>query len=70
MPMTPSKLKRNLYALPDCVLESGIPAEIIRKEKILKIVPPAQVSKFACLKKRDCIVGDPEDLVSFDWSKV
>ena len=30
---------------------------------------PVNLGKLANLKRRDCIIGDPEDLVHIDWSK-
>jgi hypothetical protein len=68
MRVTPSKLRENIYGILDQVLETGHPVEIIRKGKSLKIVPEAQPDKLSRLKKRKCIVGDPEDLVHMDWS--
>lgn len=67
MPLTASKLRENIYSVLDEVLESGIPVEIERKGRILRIVPEERPSKLSRLKKRDCIVGDPLDLVHSDW---
>ena len=70
MIMTPSKLRGNIYNILDKVLETGIPVEIQRRGKILCIMPPAgkKYSKLSKLKKRDVLVGDPEDIVHMDWS--
>ena len=46
-----------------------MPIEIVRKGRILRIVPDKKPSKLARLKKRSCIVGDPESIVHIDWSK-
>ena len=46
-----------------------MPVEVVRKGKILKIVPESKPSKLSRLKKRNAIVGDPEDLVHMDWLK-
>ena len=67
MPLTASKLQENIYSVLDEVLESGIPVEVERKGRILRIVPDERPSKLARLQKRDCIVGDPLDLVNSDW---
>jgi len=69
MPITASKLRENVYRILDEAIETGKPVEVIRKGTILTIVPPKRVSKLDKLKKRDVIVGDPDDLVSIDWSK-
>jgi hypothetical protein len=69
MRITASKLRENIYRILDETIETGIPVEVERKGSILRIVPDKPVSKLAKLKKRNCIVGDPEDIVSMDWSK-
>ena len=66
--MTTSELRRNIYQLLDQVLETGIPLEIERKGRKLRIVPEAPRQKLDNLKRRDCLRGDPEDLVHMDWS--
>ncbi len=71
MPITASKLRENVYRILDEALETGQPIEVLRKGKVLKIVPPEKPKKniLENLKKRPgWIKGDPEDLVSIDWS--
>ena len=67
MKVTASKLRANIYSILDQVLETGTPVEVICKGKMLKIVPEKRLSKLSRLKKRNCIVGDPEDLVHMNW---
>jgi hypothetical protein len=69
MPITPSKLRENVYRILDEAIETGKPIEVIRKGTILTIVPPKRVSKLDKLKKRAGFVGDLDDIVSIDWSK-
>jgi antitoxin (DNA-binding transcriptional repressor) of toxin-antitoxin stability system len=69
MRVTASKLRENVYQILDEALATGVPVEVIRKGKVLKIVPDKPVSKLDRLKKRKGLVGDPEDIVSMDWSK-
>jgi hypothetical protein len=69
MKVTASKLRENIYNILDQALETGIPVEVERKGRILKIVPEAKPSKLAKLKKRDCLIGDPESIVHMDWLK-
>jgi hypothetical protein len=67
MKITASKLRENIYGILDQALETGVPVEVIRKGKILKIVPEVKPDKLSRLKKRKCIVGDPDSIVHMDW---
>ena len=69
MSVTASALRQNIYAILDEALETGIPVEIERKGRILRIVPEKKVSKLSRLKKRDWVVGDLDDLIHLDWSQ-
>ena len=64
-----TKLRQNLYQILDSVIESGIPVEIERKGKVLKIVPETPVNKWDHLEPHDVLNGDPESIVSMDWSQ-
>jgi prevent-host-death family protein len=66
--VTASKLRENIYTILDQALDTGIPVEIVRNGRILRIVPDEPPSKLARLQPREIIVGDPEDLVNMDWS--
>jgi hypothetical protein len=68
MAMKTSSLRENLYRILDQVLETGIPVEIERRGKILKIMPAEPRSKLTNLKPRPYLLSDPEDLVEMDWS--
>ena len=50
MKITATKLRENLYNILDKVLEIGVPVEVERKGRILKIVPESKPSKLAKLK--------------------
>jgi hypothetical protein len=65
--ITASKLRENIYSILDQALETGVPVEVIRKGKVLKIVPEVKPDKLSRLKKRKCIIGDPDDIVHMDW---
>lgn len=73
MPISASKLRENIYKVLDEVLETGNPAQIIRRGKRLKIVPADPVkptSKLQRLKRRKGVLkGNPDALVHLDWSK-
>ena len=68
MTVTASQLRQDIYQLLDRVIETGQPLEIERKGRRLRIVSAEPVSRLARLPKRKCIKGDPEKLVSIDWS--
>ncbi len=58
MVVTVSELRRSIYRLLDQVLETGVPLEIERKGRILRIVPVVPASKL------DRIVTHPD----FMWA--
>jgi len=51
MRVTASKLRENIYGLLDQVITTGTPLEVLRKGKLLKIVPEKPVSKLSRLRK-------------------
>jgi prevent-host-death family protein len=67
--VTASQLRQNVYSILDETLETGVPVEIVRKGRVLRIVPDQKPSKLARLKKRACIVGDPDSIVHMNWLK-
>ena len=68
MTLKASALRENIYRILDQVLETGVPVEIERRGKILKIVPAESRSKLENLKPRPYLLSDPEELVHLDWS--
>jgi antitoxin (DNA-binding transcriptional repressor) of toxin-antitoxin stability system len=71
MKITASKLRENIYKVLDQVIETGVPVEIERRGRRLRIIPGDETprSKLARLEPRPkAIVGNPEDLVHLDWS--
>ena len=69
MRVTASKLRADIYNILDETLKTGIPVEVVRKGRVLKIVPESKPDKLSRLKKRDYIVGNSDDIVHMDWSK-
>ena len=69
MKVTASQLRQNVYSILDETLETGVPVEIVRKGRVLRIVPDQKPSKLARLKKRACIVGDLDSIVHMNWLK-
>jgi hypothetical protein len=72
--LTASKLRANVYRVLDQVLETGIPVEIERHGRRLRIVPAtprrARVpGRLARLKARRLLRCAPEALVHIDWSR-
>jgi hypothetical protein len=66
--VTASKLRESIYRVLDQVLETGVPVEIERRGKRLRIVRVEERSKLENLRPRPYLVGDPEELVHVDWS--
>jgi prevent-host-death family protein len=70
--LTASQLRADIYRILDQVAETGIPVEIVRRRRRLKIVPAeeSKTRKLDRIKPRPkALVGDPESLVHMDWSK-
>ena len=71
MKITTSKLRENIHKVLDEILETGIPVEIERRGRKLRIVPGDESprSKLERLERRpNTIIGNPKDLVHLDWS--
>lgn len=69
MPITPSYLRQNLYAILDQVIETGVSPEIVRKNRKLIIIGNRKPDLFKRLQKHpDVLRGKPDDIVSIDWS--
>jgi hypothetical protein len=67
--ITASKLREDIYRILDEAIASGQPVEVLRKGTVLRIIPEKRVSKLAKLKKRDCFIGDLDDVIGMDWSR-
>ena len=71
--LTASKLRANVYRVLDQVLETGVPVEIERHGRRVRIVaadtPKSRTSKLARLKRRRVLLVPPESIVHIDWSK-
>lgn len=66
--VTPTELRANIYHLLDEVLDTGVPLEIKKGDKKLRIVPVEKVDKLQNLTlKPEVIEGDPEELVAISW---
>ena len=65
----PSQLREDIYNLLDRVIETGVPLEVKRKGKVLKVMLDKKASKLSNLKKRDVMTANPNYYVHLDWSK-
>ena len=65
----PSQLRENVYNLLDRVIETGVPLEVKRKGKVLRITLDKKASKLNNLKKRDVMSANPGYYIHLDWSK-
>lgn len=69
MPITPSKLREDVYNILDSVLEKGEVVEVRRKGQIVRIVPPQKKNKLDRLVAHpDTLTGQTEDIANEDWS--
>lgn len=72
MAVTASKLREDIYRILDRILATGVPVEVVRGRRKLKIVPSdvAERGKLARLKPRpQVLLCDPDELVHLDWSR-
>ena len=69
MPYRATDLRKDIYKILDRVLETGVPAEIERNGRLLRIVPvEAQLPMDRLRPIPGLIVGDPASLEHVDWS--
>lgn len=69
MIISPSELRQNIYRVLDQVLATGVPVEIRRHGRTLRITaddPPSRLDRL--VRRPDAVAGDAEDLVHLDWS--
>ena len=68
--ITVTELRGNIYKLLDEVLKTGIPLEINKGGKKLKIIPAGKSNKLQNLVSRPNVIrGNPDDLVNISWEK-
>jgi hypothetical protein len=67
--VNPTRLRENLYGILDQVLTTGTPVSIERKGRLLTLsVQPSGSRVSRLVAHRGSITGDPESVVSIDWS--
>ncbi|MUG94636.1 type II toxin-antitoxin system prevent-host-death family antitoxin [Scytonema sp. UIC 10036] len=68
--VTIAELSHDIDRLLDEVIETGIPLEIIKNGKSLKIISTEKKDKLKNLTfKPDVIQGNPDDLVNLSWEQ-
>lgn len=66
--VTATELRANIYHLLEEVLDTGVPLEIKKGDRRLRVVPVEEVDKFHNLVFRpQAILGEPEELAAIDW---
>ncbi|GAG19940.1 unnamed protein product [marine sediment metagenome] len=68
MSVTITYLRQNIYKLFDHVFETGIPLEVNKNGKKLRIVPENKPSKLSNLKKHNLFNCKPKEILNLDWS--
>ena len=63
-----TKLRQHLYNILDSVVDTGVPVEVERRGRLLRIVADEPGSKWDRLTPHQVVVGDPDELVHIDWS--
>jgi hypothetical protein len=67
--VTPTYLRNNIYQVLDRIIKTGTPQQIICKGQKLTITLDEPVDKLKNLTPHNTIVGDPDELISFDPSE-
>ena len=68
--ITITELRGNIYKLLDEVLNTGIPIEINKGGRKLKIISVGKADKLQNLVSRPNVIkGNPDDLVGISWEK-
>ena len=69
MPISLTKLRADLYKIVDQVIDTGLPVDIERNGKKVRIIALEKKSKLANIKPHPgTIVGNPDELIHLDWS--
>lgn len=67
--ITATDLRKNVYNILDEVLETGLPVDIERHGKHLRLIVIEKPSKLKNLKPmKNLIIGEPSDLNNIDWT--
>jgi hypothetical protein len=64
-----TKLRKDIYSVLDSVLDSGIPVEIERNGRRLRIVPDEPSGRLNRLEPHQIVNGDSYDLADQHWDE-
>ena len=67
MRISASKLRENIYNILDEVLDTGVPVEVIRKGKVVRITAEKRPATLARLRKRMYPLENAQSIVHLDW---
>lgn len=68
--ITPTELRTNIYKLLEEVLDTGVPIEINKGGRKLRIVPVDKIDKLQNLVSRPSVItGDADDLADIHWEQ-
>ena len=59
--------RKDIYSILDSVLDSGVPVEIERKGKRLRIVPDNPVGRLSRLEPHSIVNGNSDSLPDLHW---
>lgn len=68
MKISATALRADIYRVIDHALATGDVVEIERNGRVVRLVPDHAPSRLDRLVRREVVVGDPDDIVSVDWS--
>ena len=70
MKVTSTQLRQNIYRFLDEVLNTGVPLEVERKGKVLKIIAETPQNKLKNIQViKGLITCNPDELEHIDWSE-
>ncbi len=74
MKITATKLRADLYQILDQIIETGESVEVIRETGTIELRRRVSERKARSTRRRSkgnpkLVIGNPDDLVRFDWSK-
>jgi hypothetical protein len=69
MKLTVTKFRQNIYRYLDKVINTGIPIELERDGRIIKVLIEKPKNKLSNLEHHNYYKGDYKDIDSIDWYK-